>query len=294
MKHLTRLLAVLAAFLFLVGPVAAQKEKKVEGTATYIVGENEDITIPEAKKECVNRARAEAIRSAFGETITSNANMVDADLNGKEISQFVEETSLLSQAEWLGDTKEPKIDVNYVDDKLVITATVWGKAREIKKSKIDFKWKILRGTPGGMVESNDFNNKDRIYISFQSPAAGFLAIYLLDSTQKEASCLLPYKTNATGQQHIMPGHEYLFFDKSADPRAIGYDLTTKAPMEMDQVVLIFSPNPFTKCLETTNDRRHPNSLAIDDFEKWLSKMRNQDKNMVVDRGQWLKITNKKQ
>lgn len=291
MRTIYKILFFTIALLFTVGTANAQKKKDVHGTATYTVSESDNITIPEAKKECINRARAEAIKEAFGETITSNTNMVDAQMNGSDVSNFVEETTLMSQAEWLGDTKEPEVEVNYVDGKLVITATVWGEAREIKQSKIDFSWKVLKGGPDGKTESDAFNNKDRIYITFRTPAAGFLAIYLLDSTNKEASCLLPYKTNFSGQQRVLPNRNYTFFDKATDPKAIGYNLTTKAPLEMDQVVLIFSPNPFTKCNEVTGDRRHPNSLAINDFEKWLRKMKKQDKDMVVDRTKWVKITN---
>lgn len=291
MEKIFKLFLLFAVCMSVSVTANAQKKKNVQGTATYTVSESDNITIPEAKKECINRARAEAIKEAFGETITSNVNMVDAQLNGKDLSDFVEETTLMSRAEWLGDTKEPQVDVDYVDDRLVITATVWGEAREINQAKIDFSWKVLKNGTDGKVETDAFNNKDRIYIKFRTPAAGFLAIYLLDSTNKEASCLLPYKTNFSGQQRVLPGREYTFFDKTTDQKAIGYNLTTKAPLELDQIVLIFSPNPFTKCNETTGDRRHPNSLAISDFYKWLHKISKQDKDMVVDKSKYVKITN---
>ena len=58
---------------------------------------------------------------------------------------------------------------------------------------------------------------------------------------------------------------------------------------MNQVVLIFSPNPFTKCNEITGDHRHPNSLSIEDFEAWLKRLRLRDRDMVIDRSKWVKI-----
>lgn len=292
MKRIMRRIFCLSLLCLAAGVAAqAQETKNVKGKYTLTFDETENLTMSEAKQECVNRARCEAIKEAFGERITSVSNMVDASRDGKSLSQFVEETNLMSQAEWLGDTKEPRITTSLADGKIMVTAEVWGKVREITQSKIDFKWKVLCGGTADRNEGNVFNNKERLYVSFSSPSAGYLAIYLLDSSNKEASCLLPYKDNQTGQQRVYANHRYVFFDKDSDPDAIGYRLTTKSGVELDQVVLIFSPNPFTKCSETGGDRLHPNSLGIADFEKWLTRARSMDKDMVIDRTKWVRITN---
>lgn len=282
----------LSLFFFVSVPALSQKTKKVKGTAKYTLGLHD--TPAKAIEECVKLARIDAIKNAFGEMVTSNTNMVDANLNGKEFSNFIEETSVLSRAEWLGDTKEPEIKQANVDGNIVFTATVWGEAREIKQAKVDFDWKVMRGTPNGMVEGYKFNNKDRIYITFRSPATGYLAIYLIDSTNKEANCLLPYKTYDNGPQVVKAGRKYTFFDKDVDPKAIGYNLTTNEPLEMDQIVVIFSPNQFFKRNENKGDWRHPNSLPMEDFDKWLRKIAGQDKDMVIDRSKYVQINNDKQ
>lgn len=292
MNTFTRLSSLLAFCLVFAFTANAQVKMNVYGIATMYVSDEDNITISEAKVECIRRARCEAIKEAFGELITSSTNMVDAELNGETLSQFVEETNLMSKAEWLEDTREPKVSYSPTDgNRIVFTAEVWGKAREIKQSKIEFDWKILCGGTSNKYEGNTFGNKERIYITFKTPAAGYVAVYLLDSTKKTASCLLPYKNNQTGRHKVASNKQYVFFDPDSDSKAVGYNLTTSAPLELDQVVFIFSPNPFTKCIDITGDRRHPNSLSIEDFEKWLNRIKSADSDMVVDRSKWVKIIN---
>lgn len=272
----------------------AQKPVKVHGKATLVVSDNDNYTPKEAKQECINRARYEAIKEVFGEMISSTTAMVDAKYgNGEELSSFVQETNMNARAEWLEDTKEPSVVLDVQDGYIIYTAEVWGKAREIPVSRIDFSWKVLCGNKNDNQEGLKFNDKQRIYIRFRTPVAGYVAVYLLDSRKKEASCLLPYKNNQRGQHRVNAGQDYIFFDTECDPMAVNYRLTTSDPVEMDQVVFIFSPNPFTKCNEITGDRKHPNSLSIEDFEIWLRKLKIRDTDIVVDRSKWIVISNGK-
>lgn len=274
--------------------LSAQKPVKVHGKATYVVSENDDITPIEAKKECIKRAKDDAIKGAFGELITSNTDIIDAtDGDGNDLSSFVQATTMSARAEWLEDTKEPVVKLDVQDGRFVYTAEVWGRAREIPVSQIDFSWKVLCGGKDDCNEGNRFDNKQRIFVKFRTPVEGYVAIYLLDSTREEASCLLPYKNNARGQHKVQAGRDYIFFDSACEPGAINYRLTTNEPIEMDQIVLIFSPNPFTKCNEITGDRKHPNTLSIQDFEGWLKRLRLRDTELAVDRSKWLKIINSK-
>jgi hypothetical protein len=59
-------------------------------------------------------------------------------------------------------------------------------------------------------------------------------------------------------------------------------------MEDNQFVVIFSPNPFTKCNDITGDAKHPNSLSTFDFQKWLLRAQRADSDMIVDK-RWVKI-----
>ncbi len=272
----------------------AQKPEKVHGKATLVVTESDNLTPIEARRECIARARYEAIKEAFGENIEGHTDILDMDVDGHNLSSFVQETNMSARAEWIEDTKTPVVKFTPKEGCIgVFTAEVWGKAREIPLSQIDFFWKVLTEGRDGRYESLRFHNKQRIYVKFKTPVDGYVAIYLLDSTKEEASCLLPYRNNRRGLHKVKAGMEYVFFDSDCDPMAVNYRLTTNAPVELDQVVLIFSPNPFTKCNEITGDRLHPNSLSIEDFEVWLKKLRNMDMDLVVDRNKWVKIINDK-
>ena len=274
--------------------VQAQKVKKVHGKASISFSLLESqMSGPEAKRECIKQAQLSAIKEAFGELITSNTNMIDAKVCGQEVSNFYEEVNLSSKAEWIEDTKAPSIKTESNDGIITITAEVWGKAREIPTATIDIDWKVMSSNGGRLYETDRFNHKQPIYVQFKSPVDGYLAIYLLDSTHKEANCLLPYKNNPKGRHAVKGGVEYTLFDKESDPQAFKYNLTTSADVEVDNVVLIFSPNAFTKCNEITGDRRHPNSLSMDDFNAWLRKLQLRDTEMVVDKSKIVTIINEK-
>ena len=174
--------------------------------------------------------------------------MVDANINGEAISQFVEEIDVNAAAEWLGDTQTPEISVKYEGNVLTFTAEVWGEAREIVQQSIDFDWKILCGGTTDSYQSNKFNNRDRVFIKFKSPIPGYLAIYVLDSTNKEASCWLPYRSNTSGYFPVVAGKEYVLFDKAVDPYASPYRMVTSKPIEMDKVCSFSRPMPLQSAM----------------------------------------------
>ena len=161
------------------------------------------------------------------------------------------------------------------------TAEVWGIAREIVQSKVDLNWSVL--TSNGR-ETIDFKNGDRIFVKFFSPAAdGYVAIYLNNFSDDMTSCLLPYRNNTTGRHSVKRNKEILFFDKEKDPDATNYKLTTQQEIENNELVVIYSPNPFIKCTDITGDEKHPNWLSTHDFQKWLLNCQRADKDMVVEK-----------
>lgn len=289
-RHIHLKIASILLLMSICIPTSAQRQEKVHGKYSYTIGENEQITLFEVKQNCIRHARNEAIKEKFPELISASTNMTDASINGKVIENFVEEVTISSRAEWISDTRQPSVTASYENGNLTFTAEVWGEAREIRQSHPDFEWKILCGGTTDSHESNVFRQGSHIYIKFRSPADGYLAIYILDSTSESASCLLPYRSNGTGYHKVKAGEQYVFFDGNTDPEAhTGYIMTTKADTEMDNVVLIYSPNQFTKCNDITGDHKHPNSLSTNDFEKWLRKLRIKDKDVVVDRSRWITI-----
>ena len=291
MKIRTIVLPILIYMLLLPSGMKAQKTVTVTGTYTYIVTDNDDVTLNEAKRKCIELAKASAIRKQFGEIVTSDVIETNSESNGQTTdSKYWENTVAMARGEWLGDTKPPVLDIVYVGDKLMFTAEVHGQAREIIQAKTDLKWEIQKDGVTNRKTTTQFTSGERIYVNFRSPADGFVAVYLMVGDD-ETVCLLPYPKDTDGRYPIKGNRDYVFFDKDVDPAAYHYKLSTKRQQEANQIVIIYSPNSFMKCNDITGDAKHPNSLSTHDFQKWLLKCQRVDKDMVVDK-KWINIKQK--
>lgn len=281
---------LLTLFALVSATVSAQRTAHVHGEYSYVVGENDNITLREARHKCIELAKAQAIKSEFGEMITSDVIDTNVETNGESTaSYFWENTVAMAKGDWLGDTTEPLISVDYSGGKLTFKAEVWGTAREIVQAKADIKWSIMKDVADKRLPTMTFDNNDRIYMTFRAPSDGYLAVYLIEGDD-ETSCLLPYPKDTGGRFYVRGGKEYVLFDKAIDAAATYYRMKTKHPQENDQIVVIYSPNPFTKCNDITVNARQPNTLSTHDFQKWLLKCQRADKEMVVDK-KWIKIKN---
>lgn len=272
--------------------VKAQRVETVYGRYTYIVTEHDDITLNAAKRKCIELAKAAAIKEKFGELITSDVIDTNVETNGEsKSSYFWENTVAMAKGEWLGDIEPPVLNIIYTAGNLVFTAEVQGKAREIVQAKADLKWEVQKDGVDKRITTSDFESGERFYINFRSPADGYVAIYLMVGDD-ETSCLLPYPNDTDGRYEVKANHNYVFFDKTADTHAYHYRLSTKRQQEDNQLVIIYSPNPFTKCNDITGDKNHPNSLSTHDFQKWLLNCQRMDHDMVVNK-KWIQIKQKK-
>ena len=288
---MNKVLLLLLAIMCLPMVSMAQKTATVNGKYTYEVGENDNITLREAKRKCIELAKAAAIKAEFGELITSDVIDSNIETNGEATSSyFWENTVAMAKGDWLGDTRDPEIQISYIDGKLIFTAEVWGTAREIMQARTDLEWKIMKDGLDGKEEAQQLNSGERIYVSFRSPADGYVAIYLIENDDN-TSCLLPYRKNTTGRHQIKSGRDYTFFDKETDPEATAYNLTTQNASEDNQLVIIYSPNPFTKCNDVSKNTKRPNALTTHDFQKWLLKCQRADRDMIVNK-KWIRINKK--
>ena len=288
MKH------YLLSGLCLLSPLSmeAQRTETVTGTYTYIVTDNDDITLTQAKRKCIELAKAAAIKEKFGELVTSDVIDSNVETNGQSTNSFFwENTVAMARGEWLGDVEPPKLNITYAQGNLVFMAEVHGKVREILQAKTDLKWEVQKDGVGKKVATSTFESGDRIYVTFRSPADGYVAVYLMVGDD-ETSCLLPYPKDADGRFPVKANRTYVFFDKDRDPGAYHYRLNTKRQQEDNQLVIIYSPNSFMKCTDTSNDKTRPNSLNTHDFQKWLLTCQRLDRDMVVNK-KWIKITQKK-
>lgn len=282
------LLRIALATPLLLPPAAnAQRTASVAGTYTYVLSENDNITIKEAKLRAIDMARAEAIKDEFGTLVVSDYINTEKGIADDTQSFFVLDTSSSAKGEWLGDEKNPEVTIECIDNEIFFTAKVWGKAREIVRAKTQIDWKVLKKEGNTPIETERFKSGERIYLNFRAPSDGYAAVYLITGDD-QTSCLLPYRNDTQGRVPVRGGREYTFFDKTTDPGATHYKLSTSQPQEFNQVVVIYSPNPFTKCLDTGTDPRRPNTLEQKAFAKWLLTNQRADKEMVVCR-KWIAI-----
>lgn len=256
----------------------AQRIAKVHGQDTYTVTIDNPISLMEARDRCINLAEAKAIVERFGRLVTDISVVSDADINGVSTTAYYDEITSSAKGVWIKNTKEPEISVIYSDNKLMFTAEVWGEAREIVQAPVEFKWSILCGGTTRSYANKTFKNKDRLYISFQTPKDGFIAVYLIESSD-EVNVLLP--TGSNPPYRVERGNNYVLFDTNLDNSFRPWSMTTNRPKEQNQIVIVFSTKPFDLCVATRRDSRRPDLISSHDFKNWVGNSMKYDPNFCV-------------
>ena len=259
----------------------AQKTVTVFGSYTCRAPEN--VSLEQAKKFVLEQAKLAALAEKFGTTISqsNSTNIINGDIS------FLSLSSSEVKGEWLEDIKieygKPDFDK---EDMLILSVSVWGKAREITGAEIDFSAKVLNNADS-KHETSEFHNGEDIYLSFRSPVNGYLAVYLVD--EETAFCLLPYSGEPKGKTNIKSGIDYIFFSKKhATPTekniVTEYTLSCKKRIETNYLYIIFSPNEFIKAndIQATGEVLLPRELTREDFQKWLAKNKQRDKDLKVE------------
>ncbi|MBP5339339.1 MAG: hypothetical protein J6Z14_08595 [Prevotella sp.] len=268
---------------------ADSREASVHGTSELVLDFNYNVTLREAKEECILMAKNDAIAKEFGELVTSDVVETMSESDGETTkSDYMESHEMKARGVWLRETKPTKFDVDYFDGKLVLKAEVWGKAREIKQSKVELKWKIMKDGNGKRMATQMFydypnkKDKEKIYVTFKAPTDGYVAIYLTQWSADVTDCLLPYRKNTSGLHEVKGGKEYTFFDKSFDPQANSISLTAdNGDKDKYQMVIIFSPNKFYRPADIEVKGKNQ-VLNSSNFQKWLLTQQ-RDEDMVVEK-----------
>ena len=258
----------------------AENIKSVHGKFSYIINDDENITLKEAKNRSIEHAKAEAIKAEFGEEVYSDYITTTIEKTDESYTSVVLDTEVRAKGEWLVDEREPVINLEYQNGNFVFNVEVWGKAREITRSTTQIDWAIQTDRNGLRTEVDEFMSGERIYVNFTSPADGYVVIYLIGE-DGSTSCLLPYRNDTSGRFKVHGGKSYTFFDKKEDEKASQYKLKTTQPEESNQIVVIYSPNPFVKCRDASAEGFEPNSVTTSGFRNWLLKCQRSDKDMVV-------------
>lgn len=279
---LSRITITICLFLFAL-PILAQRTEKVR--AEYIYHAPENISLEEAKRIALERAKIQAIADEFGTIVSQSNTTLVSNRNGESSTDFFSLGGSEVKGEWIETIDLPEYDINYEQGMLVVKAIVSGRIREIVSAQIDIKAEVLCNGTDLKFARTDFKNGDDLYLYFQSPVSGYLAVYLLDEVNQMVYCLLPYKNSPEAVAPIEHDRSYIFFStKHAGEKAHlvdEYTMTCNNSIERNTIYVVFSPNEFAKANSNNIEELLPQELSFEEFQKWLVKGRNRDKNMNV-------------
>ena len=275
------ILSTLLSIISVLG-VSAQKTLTVDADYTYRAPE--DVSLSKAKQTALERAKLQAIADAFGTIVSETNTMRMSNRKGRSDVDFMSIGSSDVKGEWIETIGNPQYQVETDGESFVVTVRCKGKIREIVANEVDFNVKVLRNGTDDRSESETFFSGDNFYVSFTSPVAGYVAIYLVD-VGNMACCLLPYQAQQDGIYSVKANQRYVFFNVDEalpveKPIVDLYRMTTLFPVEQNQIYVIFSTQPFVKAADAVG-KGQLRELKGEEFQKWLAKCRKRDTNMSV-------------
>ncbi|MCM1356793.1 MAG: hypothetical protein NC212_10365 [Staphylococcus sp.] len=272
-----RLLLILLLLNFENFFVYAQKIKKVSVTYTYCAPET--MSVEEAKRTALERAKIQAIADEFGTQVSQNTSTVVSNNNGESDTQFFSTGGSNVKGEWLETTKAPAYQISYADGMLVVEVAVSGKIKQLGNFQIPLKVQLLRNGFESRNEDDTFRNGDDLFMQFQSPVSGNLLVYLIDYTDGSVFCLLPYSSSQISSVNIQQDKSYIFFsDKHAENDGCDfvdeYTLTcnSSSGIDFNEIVILFSSEELVKSATERLENCLPRQLSLDDFNRWYSKI----------------------
>lgn len=270
--------------IFDVLSVSAQnKEKECEGEFSYFSQRSD--SQQDCERIALDGARIDALRRTFGSVIEQNLISSQEVTNDKERMTFNSISSVDVKGEWLKDIESPSFKYDRDSDgTLIVTCKVKILARSISNRASEFQVFALRNAPNIGNRDSEFRSGERIYLYFSSPIDGYVQVYLID-TLGEAACLLPYPSSSSDGIKVKGGKEYILFDKVSEGNEFGktkeYILETDDDYEYNRLVVLFSPNPFSKASVKGIGVGKPLSTTDNEFTKWRLSLQRKDPDMGV-------------
>lgn len=263
----------------------AQKIKTVSGEYIYYPSETQ--SLDEAKRVALYRAQVQILADTYGTVLNAtSATVVQNSSDNSSVDMFsLSESSV--KGEWLETVGYPEYCTEITPEgMLAVKVKVTGKVREITHAQVDFTARILRNGTEDKFEDTGFNAGDDMYLSFSSPADGFIAVYLFDGAD-DVYCLLPYQSSREGIVKTLAGERHLFFS-SEHPYGVEhagmvdeYTLTCERELEVNRIYVVWSTSSFVKANDVKGDESVPRMLDYASFQKWLSAIRVADRNLSV-------------
>lgn len=253
--------------------IQAQRVANVCGEYRYLVpGE---IPLNRAKQIAIDKARNEAIANEFGQVVSQSTNTTIHSSGTQSSVQSDSYASTELKAIWLSDTKEPEVSIAYENDVMVITASVCGKARELKTAEVELKMQV---TCNG-IETERFKNNEKVAIRFKSPLNGYVSIFFRDDNAGTIYCMMPYENEDGTAREVKSNKEYVYL--SIEDPIYPYQeetiLVTDKTVEFDTFILVFSKKDFS--MPASKAGEFVPELSVEDFQKWLRKNRINDETM---------------
>lgn len=256
----------------------AQRMQRATGTYTYVIPEDESFVV--ARQKAYNLCRIKILADTFGSSVSSSEILQVVD--GEDRYLQIAESEV--KGEWIRDVSEVQYVKSVINDHYVLTVTLSGEVRPLKRAQTDLQVKVLRnGTTASHVDT-EFKSGDFVFLSFKAPISGYLLVYMTDYSMSQ--CMLPYPRQEVGSIKVKAGKDYVFFSPDYDYDGIeNYDiqrfsLVTESETEQNRMYVIFSPNEFSK--PSSRQDAGIDMLSFRDFQRWLSLARQRDRQMVVE------------
>ncbi len=262
----------------------AYASKPVKVSGEYVYYGPETMSVEDAKREAIERAKIQALENEFGTKIAqSTSTMVSSD-NHKSNTRFSSHGLSDVKGEWIETIGDPQLDISFRDHNIVVTCRISGLAKELKGTRVEYEAYTLRNLPDRNCASTRFSDGDDMFLFFRSPIGGYLNVFLLCNAEDEAYCLLPYK-NGKGVFYISADTDYYLFSKAHGGKNAAeideYTLTAEGDTEYNDIVLVFSPEEFNKTGLSDQSCLAPKMTTISKFNDWLAKLRTKNDNVTT-------------
>lgn len=273
---------------FVVAAVCAVQIAAALRTATvsveYVFVPSADMSLTEAREKALERAKIKAVEDEFGTYVSQFNTTVIDNVDGSGSMQFLSYGGSELKGEWIETIGTPEYELVSDGTELAVKVKVRGKVREIKDNRVPTDVKIFRNgfDPGN--ETVQFVAGDSFYMSFASPANGFLAVYLVDQDER-AYCLVPYQAQQDGTFPIKANHCHLLFSRAEKEESATFadELIMDTPLEEERnrIFTIFSPNKFFKAVDKATDADLPRNLSFGQLDSWIAQIRKNDPQLSV-------------
>ena len=279
--------------IFMSSVLMAYSQRTAKVSATYTFYAPETMSVEEAKRVALDRAKIQAIADEFGTVVSQSTTTVISNKNGESDTQFFALGGSDVKGEWIETIGEPSYEVSFAEHNLVVTCTVIGKIREIRPTKLYFEISILRNNQEAASDQIIFNNGDEMALKFQASSSGYLSLFWVDLKSNTVYRILPYSQDSHPLQNILTNTPYIFFSKSnsngMDPSYIDeYIMTCENGVEYNELFAVFSDKEYnTQNLQLLSTGMY--GVSHDDFQSWLARIKRSSNDVLIKKYE-IKIT----